>query len=202
MGAEPSTAQRIQNARLRLRLTNKELERDAGKARSEIETLRRRVRIAILAGHDKSSVRELASSVVQQESLARSLEASARRIAAVERRLRQAVALRRVNTALITAASSMRLIEEAVPIDELTTVLEAFERSSENAEVHAAYVDESLQSSMRSMTPDASVDAVLSSVGDECALEVSALLSTASAAPRRQPDAPLPNLPTVPQHEF
>src|SRR5579872_4163128 len=178
MGAEVSTERRLMQARVSLRLTAQELRRAAAKSKSEETRLVNEVRRAVAAQEQRDVVRQLAQGVVRQENVTASMRRMEVHVQSVQQRMQQAQALGQVGRSLQTAVAAMRLSERAVPLDRLPALLQQFEQASENSEVRQRYMDDELQQSMQSMTPEQSVDAVLRRVGDEYQLEVSSLLTS------------------------
>lgn len=191
MGAEASSAQKLEQAELNLRMNVRSIARQIALARKSEQACRAKVRASIARGDVADVVRTHASSAVQQTSTIENLQRLGARLDGVILKVHAARTTTSVAQSIGACVDAMAQACDAMPITQLAEIMDRFEGVSEDLEVRESYVSAAMSVTTAALTPEASVDAVIQRVGDEHGLEIGSLL-------RSTPTTTLPALPVVP----
>mmetsp|Transcript_17830 Transcript_17830/g.71505 ORF Transcript_17830/g.71505 Transcript_17830/m.71505 type:complete len:158 (+) Transcript_17830:237-710(+) len=112
------------------------------------------------------------------------------RIDAVAQRLETAIRTNDMSKAMGNVVKGMNSALKSMDVTKISKTMDAFEKQFEDMDVRAGYMENSMNATTATATPEDQVDSLISEVADEHQLDVSFALDDAGAVGTTVPAAP------------
>jgi len=181
-----------------LKFTAKQLNRLSVKCSKEEKAEKLKIKKALEKdNHDGARIH--AQNAIRQKSNAQNYLRLSSRVDAVASRLESAIKMQQVTKSMGSVVKGMDKALGSMNIEQISKVMDQFERSFEDMDVRSEYVEQAMNSSTTAAMPEEEVDTLMQMVADEHGLKmvdkfgqaasgqpVAAAGDTAAAAPQPQ----------------
>ena len=182
----------LEKSLFQLKFTAKSLQRQANKATRDEGSEKAKVKRALAQGNVEGA-QIYASTAIRKKNEALGLLRLSSRIDAVASRVEAAVAMRQVSGNMSAVVRGMDRAMQTMDLDQITGVMDRFERQFDDMDVQSSYMESAMGSSTAAGMPQDQVDALMQQVADEHGIEMDQQLGRAGLAGR------VPELPTQTQ---
>ncbi|KAJ1842894.1 hypothetical protein LPJ70_003620 [Coemansia sp. RSA 2708] len=170
-----------------LKFTAKSLKKESARLKKQSAGDEKKVKASIKDG-DVESARIHASNAIRKKNTSLDLLRLSSRVDAAVSRIDMAVKMQHVTGSMARVVSDMdRALRKNMNLDAVSQIMDKFESQSENLDLHAKYMEGSMNTTTTLSTPQTEVDSLMQRVADEAGLELSQELGVMQA-----PQEPLP----------
>ncbi|TPX38605.1 hypothetical protein SeMB42_g06637 [Synchytrium endobioticum] len=154
-----------------LKFTAKQLQRNAKKCQKDEVLERQKVKKA-LQQQNTEGAKIYAANAIRKKNEALNLLRLSSRIDAVASRVQTAVTMRQVTQSMTGVVKGMDKAMEAMNLEQISQVMDKFEKQFEDLDVQTAYMESSIGQTTAQTTPQDQVDDLIQQVADENGLEL------------------------------
>eukprot|EP00629_Pelagomonadales_sp_RCC1024_P012447 CAMPEP_0119259938 /NCGR_PEP_ID=MMETSP1329-20130426/554_1 /TAXON_ID=114041 /ORGANISM="Genus nov. species nov., Strain RCC1024" /LENGTH=202 /DNA_ID=CAMNT_0007259347 /DNA_START=160 /DNA_END=768 /DNA_ORIENTATION=+ len=179
----------LQEELINLKLTSKQMVSASKKCEKQEKKYRKDVKKAIEKGNAEGA-RIYAQNAIREKTSGLNYLKMGSRIDAVAQRLETAIRTKDMSKSMTRVTKGMGSALKTMDVEKISKVMDDFERQFEDMDVRAGYMENAMNNSTASATPEDQVDALLVQVADEHQLDVSFALDDAGAVGTAVPAAP------------
>lgn len=178
----------MQKQLLELRLTAKQLQREAKKCEKNSKASKTKLKAAIERG-DMEGAKIYASNSIRDKNQALNYLRLASRIEAVSQRVQTAISMGRLNKTMSKTVVGMDKVLKTMDVEKIGKVMDKFESNFEDLDVRSAYMTNAMDSTTAGVTPESEVSELIQMVADEHGLQVAGELDDAGTVSHKTPAA-------------
>eukprot|EP00052_Salpingoeca_macrocollata_P033412 m.8325 g.8325 ORF g.8325 m.8325 type:complete len:196 (-) comp5105_c0_seq1:59-646(-) len=160
-----------------LKMTVKQLEREAKKCEKNEKTERTKLKQSIQKGNNEGA-RIHAENAIRQKNQALNFLRMSARIDAVAQRVQTAVTMKKVTSSMKGVVGAMDKAMASMNLVQMTQLMEKFEQQFEDLDVQTQVMDGAMSQSTTLTTPEGQVDSLMQQVAEEHGLELNMELGT------------------------
>ncbi|KAF2644715.1 hypothetical protein P280DRAFT_465995 [Massarina eburnea CBS 473.64] len=176
-----SSLNRLMDIKINLKMTAKQLNRDAMRAAKEEKTEKAKVEKAIKQGHNEVA-RVHAQNAVRKQSESINLLQLSSRVDAVAGRVQTAITMQQVTGNMARVSKAMEAAMKTMNPERITAVMDNFEKSFNDLDVVDEYTREATSSANAVSMPQDEVDKLMAQAADKAGVELSQDLQEVPAA--------------------
>ncbi|KAL6061601.1 Charged multivesicular body protein 1a [Balamuthia mandrillaris] len=165
-----------------LRFTSKQLQRQSRKCEKNEKQNKLRLKKAIEKGN-MDGAKIYAENAIREKNQALNYLRLASRIDAVAARVETAIRMKNVTRSMAGIVRSLDRASQSMNVEQITKVMDQFERQFEDLDVQATYVEGAMNQTTTLSTPQDQVEELISQVADEHGLELAGTLGEKAAVP-------------------
>ncbi|CAG8574303.1 1575_t:CDS:2, partial [Cetraspora pellucida] len=162
-----------------LKLTAKQLSRQAKKASKDETSEKSKLKKAIQQGNMEGS-RIYAANAIRKKNESLNLLRLSSRIDAVASRVQTAVTMQKVTGSMASVVKGMDKAMESMNLEKISMVMDKFESQFEDIDVQTQYMEGAMGNTTTMSTPQEEVDLLMQQVADEHGLELNQQLGEAT----------------------
>ena len=162
-----------------LKFTSKQLQRQAKKNDKEIVKEKLKLKKAIEQGNMEGA-KIYAENAIRLKNQSLNYLRLSSRIDAVASRVETAIRMRQVTKSMGSICSGMDKAMKTMNIEQMTAIMDKFEKQFEDLDVQAQYMENSISQTTVLSSPQEEVQALIGQVADEYGLEIEGKLENAS----------------------
>merc|ERR1719169_77450 len=156
----------LENQLFQLKFTAKQLNRLSVKCGKEEKAEKEKIKKALEKdNHDGARIH--AQNAIRQKSTAQNYLRLSSRVDAVASRLETAIKMQQVTKSMSSVVSGMDKVLGSMNVEQISKVMDQFERSFEDMDVRSEYVEQTMNSSTTAAMPEGDVDTLMQMVADE-----------------------------------
>ncbi|GBG28184.1 Charged multivesicular body protein 1 [Hondaea fermentalgiana] len=178
----------MQKQLLELRLTAKQLQREAKKCEKNSKAAKAKLKAAIERG-DMEGAKIYASNSIRDKNQSLNYLRLASRIEAVSQRVQTAISMGRLSKTMTKTVAGMDKTLKSMDVEKIGKVMDKFEANFEDLDVRSAYMTEAMDSTTAGVTPESEVSELIQMVADEHGLQVAGDLDDAGVVSTKTPAA-------------
>merc|ERR1719502_569122 len=171
----------LENQLFQLKMTTKQLQRLSKKCEKEEKAEKEKIRKA-LEKDNNDGARIHAQNAIRQKNNAQNYLRLSSRVDAVASRLESAIKMQQVTKSMGSVVKGMDKVLGSMNVEQISKVMDQFEKSFEDMDVRSEYVESAMNSSTTAAMPEEQVDELMQMVADEHGLKMSDVFKTASGA--------------------
>jgi len=179
----------LQDELVNLKITSKQMSSAAKKCEKNQKTAKLSVKKAIEKGNMEGA-RIYAQNAIREKNQALNYLRMGSRIDAVAQRLETAIRTNDMSKAMSNVVKGMSSALKSMDVEKIAKTMDAFEKTFEDMDVRAGYMENSMNASTASATPEDQVDGLISQVADEHQLDLSFALDDAGEIGTKVPQQP------------
>uniref|UniRef100_A0A7S3JWC9 Uncharacterized protein n=1 Tax=Aureoumbra lagunensis TaxID=44058 RepID=A0A7S3JWC9_9STRA len=176
----------LQDELINLKITSRQMTSASKKCEKGARTAKNQVKKAIEKGNMEGA-RIYAQNAIREKNQALNYLRMASRIDAVAQRLETAIRTNDMSKAMGNVVKGMSSALKSMDVEKISKTMDAFEKQFEDMDVRAGYMENSMNASTASATPEDQVDSLISEVADEHQLDLSFALDDAGAVSTKVP---------------
>eukprot|EP00033_Pygsuia_biforma_P000494 GCRY01000583.1.p1 GENE.GCRY01000583.1~~GCRY01000583.1.p1 ORF type:complete len:200 (+),score=32.05 GCRY01000583.1:336-935(+) len=169
----------MENHLFNLKFTSKQLLRSSKKCEKEEAKERSKLKKAI-EKQNHEGARIYAENAIRQKNQALNYLKLSSRVDAVCSRLESSIRMKQVTRSMGMISNSMEKAMQSMNLEQISAVMDKFEREFDNMQVQSDVVEGAMQTTMSQSTPQNEVDSLIQQVADEHGLQVSLQLGDAA----------------------
>ncbi|RIB12094.1 Snf7 family [Gigaspora rosea] len=162
-----------------LKLTAKQLSRQAKKASKDESSEKSKLKKAIQQGNMEGA-RIYAANAIRKKNESLNLLRLSSRIDAVASRVQTAVTMQKVTGSMASVVKGMDKAMESMNLEKISMVMDKFESQFEDIDVQTQYMEGAMGNTTTMSTPQEEVDLLMQQVADEHGLELNQQLGEAT----------------------
>jgi len=170
----------LENQLFNLKFTSKQLSRLSAKCLKEEKTEKGKIKKA-LEKDNHEGARIYAQNAIRQKNNAQNYLRLSSRVEAVASRLESAIKMQQVTRSMGQVVKGMDKVLGSMNVEQISKVMDQFERSFEDMDVRSEYVEQTMNSSTTGAMPEEEVDTLMQMVADEHGLKMADVFGKASA---------------------
>jgi charged multivesicular body protein 1 len=174
-----STERMLEDHLFNLKYTSKQLQRQSKKNDKEVGKEKLKLKKAIEQGNIEGS-KIYAENVIRLKNQSLNYLRLSSRIDAVASRVETAMRMRQVTKSMGSICSSMDRAMKTMNIEQMTMIMDKFEKQFEDLDVQAQYMENSMSQTTAVSTPQDEVQSLINQVADEFGLELEGKLDAAT----------------------
>lgn len=163
-----------------LKFAAKELERNAKKCEKDAVGDKEKLKRAIQQGNMEGA-QIYAENSIRNKNQALNFRRMSSRIDAVSQRVQTAVTTKKITTSMAGVVRSMESAMQSMNLEQISNLMERFEREFEGLDVQTKVMDEAMQSTTTMTTPQNQVDLLMQQVAEESGIELNQNLPQAQS---------------------
>lgn len=172
-------AKMLDNQLFQLKFTSKQLGRLSKKCEKEEKAEKEKIRKCLEKdNHDGARIH--AQNAIRQKTNAQNYLRLSSRVDAVASRLESAIKMQQVTKSMGTVVKGMDKVLGSMNVEQISKVMDSFEKSFEDMDVRSEYVEGAMNSSTTAAMPEEQVDELMQMVADEHGLKMSDVFKSAS----------------------
>jgi len=172
----------LENQLFNLKFTAKQLQRLSVKCTKEEKVEKGKIKKALEKdNHDGARIH--AQNAIRQKNNAQNYLRLASRVDAVSSRLESAIKMQQVTKSMGQVVKGMDKALGSMNIEQISKVMDQFERSFENMDVRSEYVEQTMNASTTAAMPEEEVDTLMQMVADEHGLKMTDKFGAAANQP-------------------
>mmetsp|Transcript_17224 Transcript_17224/g.27825 ORF Transcript_17224/g.27825 Transcript_17224/m.27825 type:complete len:205 (-) Transcript_17224:40-654(-) len=180
----------MQKQLFELRLTAKQLAREAKKCEKNQAVQKKKLKACIEKG-DVEGAKIYANNAIRDKNQALNYLRLSSRIEAVSQRVQTAINMGRLTKTMGKTVKGMDKTLKSMDVEKIGKVMDKFESNFEDLDVRTAYMDNAIDSTTAGVTPESEVTELIQMVADEHGLALSGQLDEApTKAPAQTVKAP------------
>jgi charged multivesicular body protein 1 len=161
----------LENQMFQLKFTSKQFQRMATKCEKNEKAQKLKLKQAIEKGNMEGA-KIHAQNAIREKNQGLNYLRLASRIDAVASRVEAAVRMKTVTKTMAGVVKGMEKALESMDIQQITKVMDQFEKQFEDLDVQTEYIEGAMQQSTAATTPVDQVDALIQQVAEEHGLEI------------------------------
>lgn len=161
----------LEDALFRLKFTAKQLKRQSTKTSREIDIEKKKVKKAIVDGHEDIA-RIHAQTVIRKQNERLNLLRLASRVESVASRVQTAVTMRQLTGNMGIVVSGLDRALQSMNMDQIATLMDKFEQQFEELDTSASYYEKTTGVVGGIDTPQEDVDILLQQTAEEAGIEM------------------------------
>ncbi|KAF3939666.1 hypothetical protein ABW19_dt0205257 [Dactylella cylindrospora] len=171
----------LEKALFNLKFTEKQLTRQAAKAKQEAAKEKQKVEKAMKQGN-QDIAKIYAQNVIRKQNEHLNLLRLASRIDGVASRVQTAVTMRQVSASMANVVKGMDSAMKSMNLEKISMIMDKFESQFEDLDVATGYYENATTSANAVNTPQEDVDRLLAQVADNVGVELDQELNAATPA--------------------
>jgi len=168
----------LQDELVNLKITSKQMTSASKKCEKNQKQAKLNVKKAIEKGNLEGA-RIYAQNAIREKNQSLNYLRMSSRLDAVAQRLETAIRTNDMSKAMGNVVKGMSSALKSMDVEKISKTMDAFEKHFEDMDVRAGYMENSMNASTASATPEDQVDSLISQVADEHQLDISFALDDA-----------------------
>ncbi|KAG0323760.1 Vacuolar-sorting protein SNF7 [Dissophora globulifera] len=177
----------LENSLMQLKLTTKQLQRQAKRCTKDEGLEKSKLKKAIQQGNMEGA-RIYAANAIRKKNESLNLLRLSSRIDAVASRVQTAVTMRNVTMSMASVVKGMDRAMESMNLEKISMVMDKFESQFEDLDVQTQYMENTMGNQSALSTPQTEVDTLMQQVADEHGLELNQALKETPDTLLNQPN--------------
>ena len=171
----------LENQLFQLKFTSKQLSRLSKKCEKEDKAEKEKIKKCLEKdNHDGARIH--AQNAIRQKNNAQNYLRLSSRVDAVASRLESAIKMQQVTKSMGAVVKGMDKVLGSMNVEQISKVMDSFEKSFEDMDVRSEYVEGAMNSSTTAAMPEEQVDELMQMVADEHGLKMQDIFKTASGS--------------------
>lgn len=184
----------LQETLIDMKLSAKQMVSASKKCEKMEKKYKKDVKKAIEKGNAEGA-RIYAQNAIREKNQALNYLRMSSRIDAVAQRLETAIRTRDMSKSMGKVVKGMSAALKSMDVEKVSKTMDDFEKQFEDMDVRAGYMENAMNNSTASATPEDQVDGLISQIADEHQLDVSFALDDAGAVGTAVPAGPVADQP-------
>mmetsp|Transcript_48009 Transcript_48009/g.104000 ORF Transcript_48009/g.104000 Transcript_48009/m.104000 type:complete len:213 (+) Transcript_48009:231-869(+) len=178
----------LENQLFNLKFTAKQLQRLSVKCAKDEKVEKGKIKKALEKdNHDGARIH--AQNAIRQKNMAQNYLRLSSRVDAVSSRLESAIKMQQVTKSMGQVVKGMDKVLGSMNVEQISKVMDQFERSFENMDVRSEYVEQTMNASTTAAMPEEEVDTLMQMVADEHGLKMTDKFGAAGNSALAEPGA-------------
>lgn len=172
----------MEDSLFQLKFCAKQLERESKRSEKEHNSNKAKIKKALQQGNVEGA-KIYSENAIRKRNESLNYLRMAARVDGVSSRVKSAMAMKQVTKDMGQVVKGLDKAMASMDLQKVQEIMDKFEQQTENLDVQANAIDQSMGAASTLTTPADQVDALIQQVADEHGLETADMLSDAAAAP-------------------